>query len=247
MSMKDGLKKLFKHTVPKGTILLLLFSAFIKNAAALTVASWDLRDYNNDGFQSDLSFGPSPVIPPTGDSVNTFGITGETGCVNALDGDTCDPIIFDSSAIGTSVFTSGFNMNGAGIVLPKTTGAMSADITEGVLTFSSLPFAIFQPGPSVGIEVFLPPGSFAVFGSSMNVTPDFSFLMVDDLTSLGNGQYGVVISWLHQGASCLGCFDSIESHIRLEGVMTVVPIPAAIWLFATGVIGIFGINLRCLP
>lgn len=231
----------FKHLAPKGVILLLFFLALTKNVVASTVSSWDLRDYNNDGLQSDISFGSSPVIPPTGDSANSFGFAGETGCVNALDGDTCDPIIFDSGAIGTSVFTSGFNLNDTGIVLPKTTGSMSADITEGTLSFSSLPFAIFQPGPSVGTEVFLPPGTFAVFGSSTNLTPDFSFLTVEDLTSLGNGQYGVVVSWLHQGPSCMGCFDSVEARIRLEGVMTVVPIPAAVWLFGSGLIGLISI------
>lgn len=130
----------FKRLAPKGAIFLLLFLALIKNAVALTVTSWDLRDYNNDGLQSDFSFGSSPVTPPTGNSVNSFGFTGETGCVNASDGNTCDPIIFDSGAIGTSVFTSGFSLNGADIVLPETTGSMSADITGGVLTFSSLPF-----------------------------------------------------------------------------------------------------------
>lgn len=239
MKIHDSRKKMTsKHMALKGVIALLLVMAFFNNVAASTVASWDLMDYNNDGLRSDFSLGSSPVAPPTGDSQHAFGSIGETGCMNSSDGDTCDPIIFDSGAIGASVFTSGFNMDGIGAVFPKTTGTISADITGGVLTFSALPFAIFLTGPSEG-DVYLPPGSFAVFGSSMNLTPDYSFLTVDDLTALGNGQYGVVVSWLHQGSSCLGCFDSIDARIRLEGVMTVVPVPAAIWLLATGIIALF--------
>lgn len=230
-----------KYLVLLSISILLLLSGFSQNAAAATVVSWDLQDYNNDGLQSDISFGPSGVTPPTGNSSNSFGFTGGTGCTNASDGNTCDPITFDSGAIGTNVFASGFPLNGGAIVLPNTTGSMSADITGGVLTFSSLPFAILQPGPSVGIDVFLPPGAFPVFGSSANTNADFSFLTVEDLTSLGNGQYGVVVRWLHQGPSCLGCFDSLEAHLRLEGVMTVVPIPAALWLFGSGLLGLIGI------
>jgi hypothetical protein len=224
--------------------IFLLLTVNAPNALAVTVVSWDLQDYNNDGLQSDISFGPSVVTPPTGNSSNGFGFTGEVGCTNASDGNTCDPITFDSGAIGTNVFASGFILNGGATVLPKTSGSMSADITGGTLTFSSLPFAILQPGPSVGIDVFLPPGSFPVFGSSTNTNADFSFLTVEDLTSLGNSQYGVVVRWSHQGPSCLGCFDSLEAQLRLEGVMTVVPVPPAIWLFGSGLLGLVSIARR---
>ena len=234
----------FKYLVLVGISILLLLVGFSRYAVAATVVSWDLQDYNNDGLQSDISFGPSGITLPTGNSSNSFGFTGETGCTNASDGNACDPITFDSGANGTNVFASGFILNGGATVLPKTTGSMSADIIGEILTFGALPFAILQPGPSVSIDVSLTPGSFPVFGSSTNTNADFSFLTVEDLTSLGNGQYGVVVRWLHQGPSCLGCFDSLEAYIRLEGVMTVVPIPPALWIFGSGLLGLVGMARR---
>jgi len=244
MNLYTNQSKDFKYLLLVGISILLLLVGFSRYAVAATVVSWDLQDYNNDGLRSDISFGPASVTPPTGNSSNSFGFMGETGCTNASDGNTCDPITFDSGAIGTNVFASGFILNGGVTVSPKTTGSMSADIAGGILTFGALPFAILQPGPSVTIDVSLPPGSFPVFGSSTNTTADFSFLTVEDLTSLGNGQYGVVVRWLHQGPSCLGCFDSLEAYIRMEGVMTVVPVPAAVWLFSSGLLGLIGIAKR---
>ena len=233
-----------RHLAAGGALLFALAVGAFRDTEAAPVVRWELRDYNHDGLQSDLSFGPSPVAAPPGNSVNSFGFTAETGCINATDGDTCDPIRFDSGAIGTRVFTSGFSLNGSATVFPETTGSMSADITGGILAFGALPFGMLQPGPSSAIQVLLPPGSFPVFGSPFNTTADFGFLTIEDLTSLGNGQFGVVVRWLHQGPSCLGCFDSLETRIRLEGVMTVVPAPASIWLFASGVAGLFGVNNR---
>lgn len=223
MRIENTNRKLLNHCAVKGAVILLLFSTLINNSVAESVMSWDLGDYNNDGLQSDISLGSTPTPSPTGESANTFGSTGETGCVNASDGNTCDPILFNTGAIGENVFTTGFDLI-TGIAFPITTGPMSADITNGVLTFSALPFGVIQPSTSGDTEIFLPPGSFPVIGYS-GATSDFSYLTVEDVTSLGNGQYGVVVNWLHQGPSCAGCFDSNDVRIRLEGIMTVASAP----------------------
>lgn len=165
---------------------------------AAPVMSWDLQDYNGDGLQSDMDF----FNPPPG-NFQPFGFAGETGCTDAADGDTCAPIVFDSGPIDIDVFTSGFNLFGIfGPAKPKIFGNISADITQGVLTFSALDWGIVWNLS----DILLPPD-----GGPNNI-------VVEDLTNLGGGEWGVVIRYSSTVVG--GPFDGIQAFWRLEGVMS---------------------------
>lgn len=193
------------------------------SAHAVAVASWQLEDMDNDALISDFAF----FSAPTGNSANIFGATGETGCTAAGDGTTCDPIAFDAGAIGTNVFTTGFNFGGTGVFAPNVTGTMSADITGTSLTFSALDFG----GIFGGTQFFLAPD-------------DLNAVNVESFVDNGDGTYGVVVRYIGTINDPGGSFHNFASNWRLEGTMTVVPVPAAVWLLGSGLIGLVGIARR---
>jgi len=207
-----------------GAAMTVALGAGTTMANAAAVVSMQLGDYNNDGLQSDFNF----YTPPTGNSTNIFGATGET-----CGGSPCAPIAFDSGPIGNGVFTTGFNFGGTGVFTPNTFGAMSADISGGVLTATSWDFG----GEFGGVQFDLPP----------DAGP--GGIVVEDLTSLGGNDYGVVITWV--GTVVGGAFNGYPANWRLEGTMTVggggpdpIPVPAAAWLFGSGLVGLVGVARR---
>ena len=210
-----------KKTLISGAVVAVLgVGSTVANAD--TVTSMQLGNYDGDTLQSDFNF----YTPPTGDSANKFGANGEL-----CGGSACAPIAFDSGPIGNNVFTTGFNYGGTGVFTPNTFGAMSADITGGVLTFSSLDFG----GEFGGVQFDLPPD-----GGPGNVT-------VADVTDLGGGDFGVIFTWT--GTVVGGTFDGFPANWRLEGTMSTggvapVPIPAAAWLFGSGLVGLVGVARR---
>jgi hypothetical protein len=176
--------------------LVLTVATGILQAAPLV--SWDLQDYNGDGLHSDMDI----AAPPPG-NYTPFGFADETGCVNASDGDTCEPIAFDSGPIDIDVFTSGFNLlTFFGPAKPKIFGNISADITGGVLTFSAFDWGIVWNGN----DIFLPPD-----GGPNNI-------VVEDITNLGDLKWGVVIHY--RSTIVGGAFDGQQFFLRLEGVMS---------------------------
>ena len=207
-----------------GAAMTVALGAGTTMANAAAVVSMQLGDYNNDGLISDFNF----YTPPDGTGGNTFGATGEQ-----CGGSACAPIAFDAGAIGTDVFTTGFDFGGTGTFAPNVYGNMSADISGGVLTASAWDFG-------------------GVFGGvQFNLAPDGGAgnLVVEDLTSLGGNDYGVVVTWV--GTVVGGAFDGYPANWRLEGTMTVggggpapIPVPAAAWLFGSGLVGLVGVARR---
>lgn len=223
-------------------------------AHAVSVVSWQLADFNADGLASDFSFSGAP----SGKSAFQFGLAGETGCVNASDGNNCDPIRVDGSAHAINQFTTGFffasptsGRFGPNII----NGGILADISGSSLTFSRLdwggifPTDTTEPGAP---QFFIPPNTFESSCADITATCvgaiDYGLVMVETLTDLGNGNYGVVVRWqgriLTPAGNVESPFGAFVGHWRLEGVMSTVPVPAAVWLLGSGLLGLIGVAAR---
>lgn len=189
-------------------------------ASAAAVATWQLEDFDGDGLSSDFAF----YTPPPGNGANQFAAGAGDGV----------PIAMNTGEIGINVFTTGFNFGGTGVFAPFVanatgTGNIAADISSGgALTFSALDFG----GLFGGTNFFLPPD-----GGANNVT-------VETLTDLGGGDFGAVVRYVGTINDPGGAFHNFASNWRLEGTMTVVPVPAAVWLFGSGLIGLVGVARR---
>ena len=205
--------------------------ATVANAVAIT--SMTLGDYDGDGLQSDFNF----YTPPTGNSLNKFGATGEQ-----CGGSGCAPVAFGGATQGNGVFTTGFNFGGTGVFTPNTFGAgMVGDIGATTATFTAFDFG----GEFGGVQFNLPPDG----GPGNVVVADFT-----DLSStLGAGNYGLTLTWV--GTVVGGAFNGYPANWRLEGCAsttgtacvipsTVIPVPAAVWLFGSGILGLVGVARR---
>ena len=241
------------------------------SAHAAAVTGWTLTDFNADGLQSDFAF----AAPPPGNSTSIFGAGGETGCVNATDGDTCDDInMVGQAGQGVDAFTTGFNFGGGGVFQPKvldsyatgaTTGAINATIdtvnplTGQSLQFSSLDFA----GVYQGVNTFLLGPDFlnnctgdaaGALGDVCGQATDTNPLLTNplgynvEISDEGGGDYGVVVTYVGTIAGSGTTFDGNEANWRVEGVMHTgaapIPVPAAVWLFGSGLVGLVGVARR---
>ncbi len=219
--------------------------AVSNTAQADAVFSWDLQDYNSDGLKSDFVFTALPpgetvnLTQPTGSGPNVFGDAGEVGCTNAtLAPPACDPVFFDAGPQPTLGFTSGFLFAGYPFTPNVTsddtgnlaTGSISAEITidqvgDRNLTFSALDFA----GVFGSTTFLLPP---TVDDPSTRVA-DPSLAYIEDLTDLGNGQFGVVVRWFSLTDPNSPSFASQPANWRVEGQMTVTDGAPTIFLNGT--------------
>ena len=202
----------------------LVLAAAATGAQAVSVTTWNLVDYNNDGLMSDFAF----FSAPAGNSGNMFGAavtsapTPATGpCADGL----CDPIAMNTGAIGNNVFTTGFNFGNTGIFMPNIFGNIAADITGGQLTFSALDFG----GEFNGVQFNLAPNG------------GVGTVVVESLTDLGGGNYGTVIRYVStvQG----GSFNGFQANWRLEGVMATVPEASTYGMMLAG-LGLVGFAVR---
>jgi hypothetical protein len=104
-------------------------------------------------------------------------------------------------------------------------GGLDADISGGVLTFSSLDFG------------------FNIIPATVEVPPDPGTLSVNWVVPTGPNTYDVSFMWTH-----LFPWDPLDTgpnapyHVYLEGTMTTspVPIPAAAWLLLSGLLAFAG-------
>ena len=240
-------------------------------AAQLAVQSWTLQDFDGDGLQSDFNF-VDPPTGSSGNIFGTLGETGCGNTSNA-DGTTCDPIGFGSTTQqAVDAFTTGFNFGGGGDFQPQIldnytgnpTGSMAAtiettDATGQALQFSALDFA----GLYQGVNTFLLPpdhlanctgeadgalggtcGTTGVADTNPQLSNPLGYNVQIDGTVGGALDYGVVVDYAGTIAGSGTTFDGNEAHWRLEGVMTVVPVPAAVWLFGSGLLGLVGVARR---
>jgi len=198
-------------------------------AQAAAVTSWDLIDTNGDGLISDFAF----FSAPTGGSGNKFGRLDTTGGATAPNcpAGGCIAIAMDTGAIGSNVFTSGFDFGGTGIFMPNIFGNIAADITGPTLTFSALDFG----GLFNGVQFDLAPN-----GGTGTV-------VVESLSDLGGGEYGVTVRY--KSTVVGGSFSGFEANWRLEGVMSTAPVPEAstygMMLAGLGLVG-FAVRRRKL-
>ena len=169
-------------------------AAMASGAQAVPVTSWQLGDFDNDGWMSDFAM---LFTPTNGDGVNEFGPTGELCGASP-----CAAIATDGSTQGVNAFTMGFNYGGQGFIKPFTFGTgVQADITNGVLTFSSL---------SLGAQ-------FA--GQNLDLFPDS--WSVTKISDLGGGNYGVVVDYRASIVNAASTLYGLQSEWRLEGVMAI--------------------------
>jgi len=213
-----------KHAIATAIGAVLAVSATAASATAVT--TWQLEDYDGDNLSSDFAF----YAPPSGVSANKFATGAGDGA----------PIAMNTGEIASNVFTTGFNFGGTGVFAPFIgnaggTGNIAADITGGALTFSALDFGGNFPYPG-GTNFYLPPD-----GGPQNAT-------VEDLTDLGGGNWGVVIRYVGTINDPGGSFHNFAANWRLEGTMSTgasaVPVPAAAWLFGSGLLGLVGVARR---
>ena len=150
----------------------------------------------------------------------TYGFTGDVGTGTILGGGADNPV---------NSFTSG-TMYGYSLVEFYTFGdGLNAVISGGKLTFSSLDFG------------------FNIIPSTVDVPPDAGTLTVNWVVPTSANTYDVSFMWTH-----VFPWDPLDTgpdapyHVYLEGTMTtsLVPIPAAIWLFGSGLIGLIGLARR---
>lgn len=176
-----------------------------------------------DGYSGAFRF--STINPTT-----YFGASLFTGDVAASPGTAMGQIDATvANAAGT--FSTGFDYLGQQFV-PQTDGPAVMDITAGVLTVTSLPWS----GVYGGSTTFVLP-------------PDPGTLTVHFLQDLGGGNYAYKLGWSHMITDAedpSGNFAGFNARWIIEGVMTtaVVPIPAAVWLLGSGLIGLVGVARR---
>ena len=209
----------------KSALFLAMMSAS-SVASAVNVTSWTLTDFDSDGLGNDFAF----YSAPTGNSLNAF------------DGDVNGGVINMGTTMAPGSFSTGFDFGGQGQFIPGVYDNGSgdvgvvADITGGVLTFSSLDFGgdfngtFFELAPDI-----LAPGN-----------GGFNSGYYTEVTDLGGGDYGVVVRYVGTITGTGTSFDNFQSNWRLEGVMSTsaVPVPAAVWLFGSGLLGLAGVARR---
>ena len=120
--------------------------------------------------------------------------------------------------------------------------SMSANITEEFLPLAHFPSRCFSRFLHPRFRSFCRQ-ALSLYLAHPSIRQPTFFLTIEDLTSLRNDQSGVLDDGSTKALPALVLRKS-GNAVRLEGVMTVVPAPASIWLFASGVAGLFGVNNR---
>ena len=144
------------------------------------------------------------------------------------------PMQFGGAANSTGSFTTGFLFSGAPFI-PFTYGSgAAADITGGVLTFSSMDFG----GNYAGVADFLLP-------------PDDPVKVNWVVAGANPNEYLVNFGWQHYITTAddpTNSYVGFTANWVLEGTMTVesaaVPVPAAAYLFGSGLVGLAGVARR---
>lgn len=172
---------------------------------------------------------------------------------------------FDSSGLSVAGMTS---LNGNGVLVE---GVYNGD-ASGLATDASATYAGFDTTPFMGTSLFLyfaPTGVFDAPGAPIHNAPTIDFnTMTADMTSLFanwnsnqppsgeyyHGEFNVggiasvtalgVNSWELSWSNLQedGPFTGITTEMTM--VISQVPLPAAVWLFGFGLMGLFGVAKR---
>ena len=193
------------------------------------------RDFTSGGF----SLGEDPISPVFYTGASLF--TGDAG-----------PLLFDGNPNPVGSFTSGIPFSGDAII-PFTFGS---DIVADVIDIKP---PLINPGLDLDFTSFV---FGATFGTeSFNMSPDLGFPTVNWIVDNGFGTYLTSFQWSHMittAEDSTGNFTGFEANWILEGCISTVsefavpcnvnaasvPIPAAAWLFGTGLLGLIGISRR---
>ena len=204
---------------------------FISNSAnAAQITSFLLTDFDGDGLESDFKLNGTP----TGNSSLQF--TSEHGPIIA--GIEMEAGTFANSVSLGATWGEFFVGNSDG------TGSISGDITNGFLSFSSFDFGLAQYQNTTIDGVV---NSRIVSTAYVTPFPDLSApdSIIWSAIDMGNGDWGVILEFSDRTNNVNETF----SYWRMEGILSTnsiaaVPVPAAIWLFASGLLGLVGIARR---
>lgn len=151
----------------------------------------------------------------------------------------------DGSSSWEFVYAPNYELNSLVITRDNTTNDITGGVTEdavlylsdnSLFTFSSFEFGSTQPNGIVWVSgwdadsVKLFEQSFAYNGSTSIFTLD----LVNQGVQIPN----ILIEFLDLGNNYNGVFQLDNIHV------TPVPLPAAVWLFGSGLIGLFGFSRR---
>lgn len=209
----------------------------IAAALALTVAASGAQADAVIGMTLADVFNNNNTATAADDVLGTDGRSGafRFGPINAtytgasLFGPANGGVIDMSAATAPTEWTNGFVFAGSPFQ-PFTTGPIVADITGGVLTVSSLPFA----GYYVGADF--------VF----NMTPDAGTINVLNLVQIGANDYAYRIGFSHEITEADDpsfTYVGFNANWMLEGVMTTVPEASTYGMMLAG-LGLVGFAVR---
>lgn len=184
-----------------------------------------------DGNAGAFRFGGINLINYTG--ANIF--TGDVGTGTMLGGGAANP---------TGSFSTGFIFSSAPFVPFTFGGGFVADVTAGALSVSTVDFGGNFGG---GASFFLPPdaGSLEVLWTQAtgNAT-DFNvaFRWQHDITTADDPSLAFTTftaRWVLEG-----CVSTAGNAGAACGAPAVIPVPAAVWLFGSGLLGLVGVARR---
>jgi hypothetical protein len=221
-----------------------LTAATVAQAVAvtgLTIVDVGSSTANGIGFYSAVTDGRSGGFKFASTMVNaaTYGastlFTGDAGTGTMLGGGVANP---------TGSFSTGFIFSSAPFV-PFTFGTdFNADVTAGALSISTLNFG----------------GNFGG-GTSFNLPPDAGTLQILWTTATANADdFDVAFRWTHNITSAEdpslkftaftaqwileGCASTVGNTGAACGAAPPIPVPAAVWLFGSGLLGLVGVARR---
>ncbi len=139
----------------------------------------------------------------------------------------------------TDVYSSlfpGFGPNGSEL------GAVTFDFADTLLSATlTIDMADFQTSTFGAIAADINGESFSLaFDDGFTNSVVRSFILTPAMIAAANLAGMVVLSLDHTGSNDFIAFD----YFRLDGEVDVVPLPAAIWLFGAGAIGVFGASRK---
>ncbi len=213
-----------------GAIGAFVFSiGLVAQVQAAAIAQMTITDVDNDGLAGCFKFDSLDASTCAGGA--QFSSDGSVSAGDAIPGVSVDGAILFGQAQGVNGFSQGFDFAGFPMK-PITLAAPIGDITGSSMTLGSFPFAVsYQSGNPMTIPM----------------SPDGGTLVAQILNDNGDNTFDYLMTWSHLVTAVddpTGAFTNFPAFWRLEGAATVVPVPAAVWLFGSGLLGLIGMARR---